>query len=320
MSTTNLHLVSDADPSEAFYEDLRACLQDPAHAISPKYFYDAAGSALFEQICALPEYYLTRTELEIFAEHMPEMAEQIGPGAEIIEFGAGSLSKIRLLLDALQTPSRFVAIDISGEHLKAALETLRADYPGLEMQALVEDFTRVETLPVWHAGGRRVGFFPGSTIGNFNRDEARHFLATAARLLRGGGLLIGVDLLKDPNLLHAAYNDAAGITAAFNRNLLVRANAELGCNFDIDAFTHYAFYNPTEGRMEMHLVNQRRQTICLREQCFILEAGEAIHTENSYKYSVAGFEALARQSGFSPTQLWTDTLQRFGVFWLESGD
>lgn len=310
-----LHLVAEA---AEFGRDLLVCLQQHPHAISPKYFYDAAGSRLFEQICDLPEYYLTRTELSIFRRHVGEMAELIGPEAEIVEFGAGSLTKIRLLLDALNQPSRFVAIDISGDHLHGALATLRGDYPGLEMQAIIEDFTRVETLPVWSRGQRRVGFFPGSTIGNFNPEQAQAFLSTAARLLRGGGLLIGVDLVKDPQTLHAAYNDAAGVTAAFNRNLLARANRELGCNFDVEAFSHYAFYNVDQRRIEMHLVNQKRQEVSLLGQRFILRQGDAIHTENSYKFTADGFEALAVRCGFRQTAMWTDAEERFGVYWLVS--
>jgi len=313
MNPQALHLVGD---SAEFGSELLACLQQYPHTISPKYFYDSAGSRLFEQICELPEYYLTRTELSIFHRYVGEMAELIGPGAEIVEFGAGSLSKIRLLLDALQSPSRFLAIDISGDHLHAALATLRADYPGLEMQPIVDDFTRVETLPVWHAGQRRVGFFPGSTIGNFTPEQAQRFLSTTARLLRGGGLLIGVDLVKDPNILHAAYNDAAGVTAAFNRNLLVRANRELGTSFKVDAFSHYAFYNVEQQRIEMHLLNQQGQETSLLGQRFILRQGEAIHTENSYKFTVEGFKALAIRCGFQPTAMWTDSEQRFGVYWL----
>lgn len=311
-----LHLVPAAVAAE-FGRDLVDCLRRQPHAISPKYFYDAAGSQLFERICELPEYYLTRTELAILERHVGEMAALIGPGAEIVEFGAGSLTKVRLLLDALHAPARFTAIDISGEHVNGALAALRQAYPALEMEAIVDDFTRMETLPVWHVGHpRRIGFFPGSTIGNFTPEQAQRFLSTASRLLRGGGLLIGVDLVKDPAVLHAAYNDAAGVTAAFNRNLLARANRELGANFDPAAFSHYAFYNPQLRRIEMHLVNQERQEIALLGQRFLLAPGETIHTENSYKFTQPAFEAMAIYCGFTPVATWSDPARHFRVHWL----
>ncbi|MFC5300746.1 L-histidine N(alpha)-methyltransferase [Azospira restricta] len=314
-----LHLVPAAAAAE-FGRDLLDCLRRQPHAIAPKYFYDATGSQLFERICALPEYYLTRTELAVLERHVGEMAALIGPGAEIVEFGAGSLTKVRLLLDALDSPARFTAIDISGDHVNAALAALRGDYPGLEMEAIVDDFTRMETLPVWRVGHpRRIGFFPGSTIGNFTPEEAHRFLSTASRLLRGGGLLIGIDLVKDPALLHAAYNDAAGVTAAFNRNLLARANRELGANFDPAAFAHYAFYNPQQRRVEMHLVNQAQQEIRLLGQHFVLLPGEAIHTENSYKFTPESFAAMASYCGFAPAAQWCDPERRFAIYWLAAG-
>lgn len=227
-----------------FGREMQAGLARRPRSISPKYFYDAAGSQLFDRICELPEYYPTRTELRILGECAGEIAAQVGPGAEIVEFGAGSLTKVRLLLDALETPRRYLPIDISGEHLAAAAERLRADYPQLAVQPIAADYTMPLVLPAPLAGaGKRVGFFPGSTIGNFEPDEALAFLQLAARMLRGGGLLIGVDLVKDPARLHAAYNDAQGVTAAFNLNLLRRANAELDANFDLDGFAHAAFYN-----------------------------------------------------------------------------
>lgn len=309
------------DESSAFGRDMLACLADKPHAISPKYFYDAYGSQLFDRICELPEYYVTRTELAIFRRHICAMAALIGPEAEVIEFGAGSLLKARLLLDVLEAPRGFVAIDISGEHLNAACTDLRRSYPALTVTPVVADFTHPETLPLWHSTtGRRVGFFPGSTIGNFSMPEATRFLVAAARLLRGGGLLIGVDLVKDPALLHAAYNDAAGVTAAFNRNLLVRANRELGCEFQIDAFRHYAFYHPAQQRIEMHLVSATAQQVSLNGDRFALAPGESIHTESSQKYTVDGFRALATACGFLPRATWCDEAGLFSLHWLESPD
>ena len=224
-----------------FARDMLACLERTPHEISPKYFYDAAGSRLFERICGLPEYYVTRTELEILSRDIHHMAELIGPDAEVVEFGAGSLVKARLLLQALQNPRRFIAIDISAEHLHAATTQLQREFPPVEIIPVVGDFSDADSLPPLppaSRAGRRGGFFPGSTLGNFNHDEARRFLHSASRLLAGGGMLIGIDLVKTPSLLHQAYNDSAGVTAAFNLNLLVRANRELGTNFNVDSFAH----------------------------------------------------------------------------------
>jgi dimethylhistidine N-methyltransferase len=301
-----------------FARELLAGLSQSPRAVPPKYFYDAAGSALFDRICELPEYYPTRTELGILRAHAAELAGWIGPDAEIVEFGAGSLHKVRVLLDALPRPRRFVPIDISTEHLLGAAERLRRDYPGLAVEPVAADFTAPFELP--RAQGRRVGFFPGSSIGNFDPAEALSFLRQAATLLReggeGSGLLIGVDLVKDPALLHAAYNDAAGVTAAFNLNLLARANRELGANFALDGFFHHACYLPTRQRIEMHLVSRREQHVRLCGREFTFAEGEAIHTENSYKYSVAGFRALASQAGFEPGPAWRDPKGLFSLHWL----
>lgn len=286
-------------------------------SISPKFFYDAAGSQLFDRICELPEYYPTRTELRILGECAGEIAEQIGPGAEIVEFGAGSLTKVRLLLDALEAPKRYLPIDISGEHLQAAAARLKADYPELVVQPIAADYTMPLVLPAPMPGaGKRVGFFPGSTIGNFEPDEALAFLQLAARMLRGGGLLIGVDLVKDPARLHAAYNDAQGVTAAFNLNLLRRANAELDADFDLDGFAHSAFYNAPRQRIEMHLVSRRDQAVLLNGERFGFEEGETIHTEYSHKFTVDGLRALAVKAGFRPLAVWTDPERLFSVHWL----
>jgi len=300
-----------------FGREMRACLARKPRRISPKFFYDAAGSQLFDRICELPEYYPTRTELRILGECAGEIAEQIGPGAEIVEFGAGSLTKVRLLLDALESPRRYLPIDISGEHLEAAAERLKADYPQLMVQPIAADYTMPLVLPAPLPGaGKRVGFFPGSTIGNFEPDEALAFLQLAARMLRGGGLLIGVDLVKDPSLLHAAYNDAQGVTAAFNLNLLRRANAELDTDFDVDGFAHAAFYNAPKQRIEMHLVSRRAQTVSLNGERFGFDEGETIHTEYSHKFTVDGLRGLAVKAGFRPLAVWTDPERLFSVHWL----
>ncbi|KWT72484.1 MULTISPECIES: L-histidine N(alpha)-methyltransferase [unclassified Variovorax] len=308
-----------AAPLSDFGRELFEGLSRSPRGISPKFFYDAAGSQLFDRICELPEYYPTRTEMRILTERAPEIAAQIGPHAEVIEFGAGSLTKVRLLLDALHAPRRYVPIDISGEHLEAAAQRLRTDYPHLGVLPVVADYTMPLVLPARGEGlGQRVGFFPGSTLGNFSPDEALAFLQLAQRLLRGGGLLLGVDLVKDPARLHAAYNDAQGVTAAFNLNLLRRANRELGTDFDLEGFSHAAFYNAPLRRIEMHLASRRAQTVTLDGQRFHFEEGETIHTENSYKFTVDGLQALAVKAGLRPAAVWTDPEQLFSVHWLQS--
>jgi dimethylhistidine N-methyltransferase len=300
-----------------FADALREALARHPHSISPKYFYDARGAALFEAICDLPEYYPTRTELGLYERHAAEMAQTIGPDAEIIEFGAGAMTKIRVLLRALQNPRRYVPLDISDAHLHASAAALALEFPTLAVTPVAMDFSLEFALPApAEDARRRVGFFPGSSLGNFSPSEAERFLATAARALRGGGLLIGIDLVKDPNILHAAYNDTAGITAAFNRNLLVRANRELGTRFVPAEFAHYAFFNPPLNRVEMHLLCLREQHIQLGDETFTLAAGASLHTENSYKYTLDGFRSLARSAGFEPREVWCDGEGWFSVHWL----
>ncbi|MCM2251688.1 MAG: L-histidine N(alpha)-methyltransferase [Ramlibacter sp.] len=297
---------------------VRALASRP-RSISPKYFYDAAGSRLFDRICELPEYYPTRTELRILSDHAREIARHMGPKAEIVEFGAGSLRKARLLLDAMDRPARYLPIDISGEHLAQSVAALQQDYPAVDVHPLVADYTQRLLLPAPVPGsGQRVGFFPGSTIGNFTPQEALHFLQVAAQVLRGGALLLGADLVKDPALLHAAYNDAQGVTAAFNLNLLARANRELGARFELDRFAHSAFYNAPHQRIEMHLVSRRRQSIPLGGDCYPLDEGETLHTENSHKFTIDGLRALAMQAGFRPGPVWTDEDRFFSVHWLHA--
>lgn len=309
---------SAAPESESeFLQDLRRALAAPPHAISPKYFYDAEGSRLFDRICELPEYYPTRTERGILSACAAEIAEQTGTGGDLVEFGAGSCSKVRLLLDALR-PRRYVPIDISTEHLEGAAAQLASEHPGLLVLPLAADYTATMRLPPPLAGAPRIGFFPGSTIGNFTPAEALQFLRGAARLLRGGGLLLGADLVKDPAVLHAAYSDAQGVTAAFNLNLLARANRELGTDFDLDRFWHSAFYNAALQRIEMHLVSRERQQVHLAGEVYTLDAGQALHTENSHKFSIEGLRRLARQAGFEPGPAWTDPDHLFSVHWLRA--
>ncbi len=303
--------------ASTFADELVAGLSVRPRAVAPKWFYDAAGSALFERICDLPEYYPTRTELAMLDQHAAAMAAAIGPGAEIVEFGAGASRKVRLLLDALEAPAGFVPVDISGEHLEAAAEALRRERAGLRVRPVVGDYTAGPALALPPAAGRRVGFYPGSSIGNFDPEAARALLVRFREALAGGGLLIGVDLVKSPAVLHAAYNDGAGVTAQFNLNLLARANRELGADFDLGAWEHSAFYHPGLQRIEMHLVSRRAQQVRLCGRVFDFDEGESVHTENSYKYTVDGFRALARRAGWAPQAVWTDGQRRFALHWLQ---
>ncbi len=304
------------EPVTEFEHALVSGLSRQPRSISPKWFYDADGSKLFERICELPEYYPTRTEFALLDRHAGAIASLIGPGCEIVEFGAGAIHKVRLLLRALDAPVRFVPVDISGEYLLNAADTLRGEHPALDVQPVVADFTRALALPT--SAGRRVGFFPGSSIGNFDPPSATALLRHFATLLAGGGLLIGVDLVKDPAILHAAYNDSAGVTAAFNLNLWARANREAGADFDLSQWMHSAFYNAPLRRIEMHLVSRCAQRVTLAGSAFDFAEGDSVHTENSYKYTVAGFQCLARDAGFAAAACWTDSAHRFALHWLVS--
>lgn len=304
-------------PDSEFARDMASALEGEPRRISPKYFYDARGSALFDRICELPEYYPTRTETGILRRHAAEIAGCIGPRAEIVEFGAGSCEKVRLLLDAMDRPARYLPIDISADHLGAAASALEKDYPALQVLPVAADYTQRLLLPAAPAGGGlRVGFFPGSTIGNFTPEEALRFLQVAAQVLRGGALLLGADLVKDPAQLHAAYNDAQGVTAEFNLNLLARANREIGTDFDLAQFAHHAFYNAPLKRIEMHLVSRRAQKVTLNGRAYAFGEGDTLHTENSCKFTVEGLRSLATRAGFQPGPVWTDPERWFSMHWL----
>jgi dimethylhistidine N-methyltransferase len=307
-----------ATAKQRFASDLHLALSQRPRSIAPKYFYDEFGSQLFEQICELPEYYPTRTELALLQTHGAEMAACMGPRAQLVEYGAGALRKVRHLIAHLDQPHAFVPVDISGAHLLGACAELQQAWPGLSIQPVVADFTQPHDLPPRPARGRRVGFFPGSSIGNFSPAETQAFFQMTAQELRGGGLLIGIDLIKDPAVLHAAYNDPAGITAAFNLNLLARARRELGAEFDPAGFQHSAFYNAPQQRIEMHLLSLRDQRIRLDGVDYAFAAGETLHTENSYKYSIAGFQAQAARAGFRAGPVWTDARAWFSLLWLEA--
>ncbi len=306
-----------ASEHRQFMRDMQAALSQKPKSISPKYFYDPAGSALFDRICELPEYYPTRTELSILQTHAGDMAKCMGEQADIIEFGAGSLQKIRCLLKAAHRPARYVPMDISGEHLQAAYTTLQNEFKDLHMEPLVGDYTSEWKLPFAMPGpGKRVGFFPGSTIGNFSPVQAQTFFQNCARHLSGGALLLGVDLIKSPEILHAAYNDAQGVTALFNLNVLARANRELGCDFDLSQFAHSAFYNAPLQRIEMHLLSMKSQVVHLNGVGYPFEQGETLHTEYSHKFTIAGVQQAAQLAGLQAGPVWTDPYHHFGLLWL----
>jgi dimethylhistidine N-methyltransferase len=309
--------VYDLHPSAADFEgEVVAGLTQPQKRLPCKYFYDAEGAALFEAICATPEYYLTRTELQIFRDHLPEVAKLVGPGAVVIEPGSGSGVKTRMLLEALQEPSAYVPVDLSRAQLLATAAEIAGALPDLEVLPVCADYTQAFPLPgpMASEGGRRVVFYPGSTIGNFDRQEAQGFLRhLAERIGPGGAIVLGVDLKKDPLVLHAAYNDAAGITARFNKNLLVRIAHTLQVDIHVDAFQHYAFYDPVEGRIEMHLVSLREQKWRIGSREISFAVGESIWTESSYKYTRAELRDMAGRAGLTTLAELTDRDERFLV-------
>jgi dimethylhistidine N-methyltransferase len=313
---TGLAFFYDRQPDAADMRgDILAGLSRPRKSIPPKYFYDAPGSALFDRITELPEYYPTRAELSILRAIGPELAAHVGPEANVLEFGSGSSLKIRTLLDALERPHLYVGVDISREHLLAACRDLKRVYPHLAVGAICADFTHPFRIPEREFGAHwRVGFFPGSTIGNFEPEEAKTVLrAMRAELRPNDSLLIGVDLQKDADMLQAAYDDAAGVTAAFNLNVLSHINRALGADIPVDAFAHEVRYDADHGRIEMYLRALRDLEFTVAGQVFVMRAGERIHTENSHKYTRESFDALAAEAGFRPYQYWTDADGLFSV-------
>lgn len=318
-NATDLDLVDHEPATEQFRSDvLEALSRSPLRELPTQYLYDARGSQLFDQICELPEYYPTRTELGIMERDAAAMAEAIGPDALVIEYGSGSSIKTRRLLGALTDPAGCVLVDISREHLLASAEELAKRFSNVQVLPVCADFTTAFEIPKTdREAKRRVVYFPGSTIGNFVPDQASRLLAQMAQQVGpGGGLLIGTDLRKDPAILKAAYNDAQGVTAAFNLNLLHRINRELGADFNVDAFEHTATYDEELGRIEMLLVSTREQQVRVAGRRFRFDREEAIHTEFSHKYSIEGFARLASKAGFVPQQVWTDPKQLFAVHLL----
>jgi len=307
----------DLHPAAAdFRVEVLSGLARSSKRLSPKFFYDRRGSQLFDVITELPEYYPTRAEISILKKHGETIADFLGQDCLLLELGSGSSQKIRVLLDALK-PAAYMPMDISREHLLGSAQALAADYPALEVHATCADFAADFELPYCPEHLSRVAFFPGSSIGNFEPAQAHELLQRVADYLgEDGKLLIGVDLKKDAGVLHAAYNDDQQVTAAFNLNLLQRINRELGADFDLQAFSHDAFYNASEGRVEMHLVSRSEQIVTVAGESFDFDEGETIHTESSYKYDVEEFLSLAERAGFVSDQVWMDDRQLFSVHCL----
>lgn len=319
MPRSNLAFHDVAPAEESFEAAVREGLSQRPKAIPCKFLYDARGSALFDEICLLPEYYPTRAEVAILCQKAPEIARLLGPRVQLLEFGSGSSRKIRLLLDLLSEPSGYVPIDISGDHLRRAAKRVALAHPHIPVTAVCADYTAPFDLPRHLRGGfdRRVVFFPGSTICNLTPETAIGLMRRIRVLVgRGGGLLIGVDMKKDEARLNAAYNDASGVTAAFNLNLLGRINRDLGGDFDLSRFSHEAFYNVSLGRIEIYIRSEFDQFVQVSGRRYRFAAGERVHTEYSYKYDVDEFRALAAKGGFRAVETWLDEDRLFSVHYL----
>jgi dimethylhistidine N-methyltransferase len=298
--------------------DVIAGLSSDPRTLPCKYFYDERGAALFRKICELPEYYITRTEIDILDRHRAEIASQLGPNIELIGLGTGAGTKTRILIEALERPAAYIPVDISEKQLRKSTALFGKIFPDLEILPVCADYLQPVVLPSpHHKPARNVVYFPGSTIGNFEPNEALEFLRRIANVSgRGGGLLIGVDLQKDQSVIEAAYDDNARVTAQFNLNLLARLNREIGADFDLSQWRHRAIYNSEAGRIEMYLISVPDQTVHIGAREFHFRAGEKILTEHSYKHTPEGFIALARQAGFDFVKLWTDDARLFGVFYF----
>jgi len=306
---------TQSDDESAFEADVLSGLGATPKRVAAKYFYDATGSLLFERITELPEYYPTRCEMTILRDRAADIAKLIPQGAALVEFGSGSSKKVRIVLEAVRRLAAYVPVDICAEMLEQEAVDLQPDFPQLKVLPVQADIAQPFRLPApAMAAPMRVGFFPGSTIGNFEPHEAAAFLRNAGRILgKGATLIIGADLIKPVEILNAAYNDAAGVTAAFNLNLLVRINRELGGDFKLDTFEHHAFYNRERHRIEMHLASLKRQKVKVSGETIEFRTGETIHTENSYKYSIESLGALARGAGWQPAGVWTDERNYFSI-------
>jgi len=313
-------VVRASSATDRLAHDVIDGLRKSPKQVSPVWFYDEEGSNLFDSICELPEYYLTRTEMQIMRDHAGEMAQAIGPRAALIEFGSGSSDKTRVLLDKLESLACYVPIDISRDYLFETAGMLARDYPSLRIAPVCADFTQPFDLPVHvAAAARRVVYFPGSTLGNFETDAAQRVLTTMRTIIgRKGAVLIGIDLRKDPTVLKRAYNDSAGVTAEFNLNALRHLNRELGADFDVDAFEHSALWVENLSRIEMHLVSTRDQDIHVGDETIHIERGEHVRTECCHKYTLEGFAELAATADLAVTRVWTDPERKFSVQLLEA--
>ena len=320
-STTALQPAPGAPPASSdFLTDVIAGLSSEPRTLLCKYSYDERGAALFQKICELPEYYITRTEIDILDRHRAEIAAHLGPQINLIGLGTGSGTKTRILIDALEKPAVYIPVDISEKQLRKSTARFHKILPDLEILPVCADYLQPVALPSpSRKATRNVVYFPGSTIGNFGPDEATEFLRRIANVCRhDGALLIGVDLRKDRDVIEAAYNDTAGITAQFNLNLLARANRELGADFDLQHWLHRAIYNSDVGRVEMYLISQIDQAVHIGDYTFGFRSDEKIVTELSYKYAPEGFAGLARKAGFEFQKIWTDDARLFGVFYFTS--
>ena len=326
--TNEIQFTDNKPQLASFADEVINGLKQSPRRIPPKYFYDKRGSHIFDDICETDEYYVTRTEIDLLKKHCTEISSLIGSDCQLFEPGSGSSEKVRFLLDAIK-PQTYLPMDISRDYLVQVAQGLADDYPWLDVHAACIDYTAPIDISFaennhpcqqTNTGNikRKIAFFPGSSIGNFEKDQASQFLDNIAKMLgHNGGLLIGVDLKKDPSTLHAAYNDEEGATAEFNLNLLTRINRELGANFSTNDFSHHAFYNENKGRIEMHLVSDRQQTIFIGTEEFHFKKGDAIHTENSYKYHINEFQKLAALSGFQSKRVWTDDNELFSLHYFE---
>ncbi len=300
-----------------FYDEIVDGLSQNPKILSPKFLYDEQGSQLFTAICETPEYYPTRTEQGIIESNIEAIANNIGTDCLIIEPGSGSCEKVKTLLTTLN-PVAYMPLDISREYLRQTAEQVSKEFPFIEIHAACVDYTSPFSVPEFNTNAHTVAFYPGSSIGNFDPEHASSFLLNLAQTIgQGGGLLIGVDRKKDVEILNKAYDDSAGVTASFNKNLLIRINRELDANFDLEKFSHRACYNDTLGRVEMHLVSEVDQSVMINDHLFSFWQGESIHTESSYKYSIAEFQQLAHGAGFKAIEVWTDAQELFSVYYFE---
>lgn len=308
----------EAAAKENFRDEVLGGLSKSPRELPCKFFYDETGTKLFQQICDLPEYYITRTEIGILRLHGAEVASALGSQIELIGLGTGAGTKTQILLEELERPAVYVPIDISKEQLDKSSARFRKMFPDLQILPVAADYLEPFELPLpRRLSSRSVVYFPGSTIGNFDPEVASEFLSRLVELVgEGGGLLIGVDLQKDREVLERAYNDSAGVTARFNKNLLARINRDLGADFNLPRWHHHAIYNPAEGRIELYLISETDQTVRIGANTFQFRAGEEILTEYSYKHTIGGFIMLARQACFKFKQVWTDDARWFGVFYF----